>query len=205
MTSIIGDVTFQDRASTPPAEERVTLRARASIPPAEERVTLRARASTPPAEERVTLFFARAKKRVTRKESTSCGAPGGTVRADGKAVQMALTCSSRQYNGFRACIRTVSSVTRRRDYLPATRVPCPGLAEREDARDGRVQDAKPGAHANVLSFLVTSFFARAKKEVTRSSAGGVEAPLYNKKITVDSWCRTDEQTTTKQGRSSCGG
>jgi hypothetical protein len=31
----------------------------------------------------------------------------------------------------------------------------------------------------VLSFLVTFFFARAKKEVTRSSAGGVEALLSN--------------------------
>jgi hypothetical protein len=31
----------------------------------------------------------------------------------------------------------------------------------------------------VLSFLVTSFFARAKKEVTRSSAGGVEALLQD--------------------------
>src|SRR5579864_1936376 len=34
---------------------------------------------------------------------------------------------------------------------------------------------KPRDRRNVLSFLVTSFFARAKKEVTRSSAGGVEA------------------------------
>jgi hypothetical protein len=37
--------------------------------------------------------------------------------------------------------------------------------------------ASPGAPRNVLSFLVTFFFARAKKEVTRSSAGGVEALL----------------------------
>jgi hypothetical protein len=29
-----------------------------------------------------------------------------------------------------------------------------------------------------VSFLVTFFFARAKKEVTRSSAGGVEALLF---------------------------
>ena len=38
--------------------------------------------------------------------------------------------------------------------------------------------APPGAPRNVLSFLVTFFFARAKKEVTRSSAGGVEALDY---------------------------
>jgi hypothetical protein len=36
------------------------------------------RASTPPAEERVTSFFARAKKKVTKKESTLRGAPGFT-------------------------------------------------------------------------------------------------------------------------------
>jgi hypothetical protein len=34
--------------------------------------------STPPAEERVTSFFARAKKKVTKKESTLRGAPGLT-------------------------------------------------------------------------------------------------------------------------------
>jgi hypothetical protein len=37
---------------------------------------LERRASTPPAEERVTSFFARAKKKVTKKESTVRGAPG---------------------------------------------------------------------------------------------------------------------------------
>jgi hypothetical protein len=36
------------------------------------------KASTPPAEERVTSFFARAKKKVTKKESTLHGAPGLT-------------------------------------------------------------------------------------------------------------------------------
>jgi hypothetical protein len=36
------------------------------------------RASTPPAEERVTSFFARAKKKVTKKESTLRDAPGFT-------------------------------------------------------------------------------------------------------------------------------
>jgi hypothetical protein len=36
------------------------------------------KASTPPAEERVTSFFARAKKKVTKKESTLRGAAGFT-------------------------------------------------------------------------------------------------------------------------------
>jgi hypothetical protein len=36
------------------------------------------RASTPPAEERVTSFFTRVKKEVTKKESTLRGAPGLT-------------------------------------------------------------------------------------------------------------------------------
>jgi hypothetical protein len=34
----------------------------------------------------------------------------------------------------------------------------------------------------VLSFLVTSFFTRVKKEVTRSSAGGVEALAQKENI-----------------------
>jgi hypothetical protein len=42
-----------------------------------------------------------------------------------------------------------------------------------------LRGVKPEAPRNVLSFLVTSFFARAKKEVTRSSAGGVEALLQD--------------------------
>jgi hypothetical protein len=47
------------------------------------------KASTPPAEERVTSFFTRVKKEVTKKESTLCGTPGGSApqarkaRADG--------------------------------------------------------------------------------------------------------------------------
>jgi hypothetical protein len=40
---------------------------------------LQSRASTPPAEERVTSFFARAKKKVTKKESTLRRSPGLTV------------------------------------------------------------------------------------------------------------------------------
>jgi hypothetical protein len=45
-----------------------------------------ARASTPPAEERVTSFFARAKKKVTKKESTLRGAPGLT-HADSESLR----------------------------------------------------------------------------------------------------------------------
>jgi hypothetical protein len=44
------------------------------------------RASTPPAEERVTSFFARAKKKVTKKESTLRGAPGGAAHERTKAA-----------------------------------------------------------------------------------------------------------------------
>src|SRR5476649_2157135 len=40
----------------------------------------KSRASTPPAEERVTSFFARVKKEVTKKEGTLRGAPGFTHR-----------------------------------------------------------------------------------------------------------------------------
>src|SRR5471032_444230 len=46
-----------------------TERPEASAPPAEARVTFAPGASTPPAEERVTSFFARAKKKVTKKET----------------------------------------------------------------------------------------------------------------------------------------
>ena len=60
------------------------------------------RASTPPAEERVTSFFARAKKKVTKKESTLRGALGGSAHEVGKDVQMAFTCSSRKRAGL-AC------------------------------------------------------------------------------------------------------
>jgi hypothetical protein len=42
-----------------------------------------------------------------------------------------------------------------------------------------LQSSSSDAQSNVLSFLVTFFFARAKKEVTRSAAGRVEAPLRN--------------------------
>jgi hypothetical protein len=49
-----------------------------------------------------------------------------------------------------------------------------------------LQEANPLATRSVLSFLVTSLFARAKKEVTRSSAGGVEALALNIK-TKKNW------------------
>jgi len=44
-----------------------------------------------------------------------------------------------------------------------------------------LQNVNPGAPHNVVSFLVTSFFARAKKEVTRSAAGRVEALHFKSK------------------------
>jgi hypothetical protein len=43
------------------------------------------------------------------------------------------------------------------------------------------RDVKPGASRSVLSFLVTFFFTRVKKKVTRSSAGGVEALLEDQR------------------------
>jgi hypothetical protein len=44
-----------------------------------------------------------------------------------------------------------------------------------------LQDVKPEGQTHVFSFLVTSFFARAKKEVTRSATGGVEALHFKMK------------------------
>jgi hypothetical protein len=48
---------------------------------------LESRASTPPAEERVTSFFARAKKAVTKKESTLRGSQGGSAHAGSKSLR----------------------------------------------------------------------------------------------------------------------
>jgi hypothetical protein len=44
---------------------------------------IQSKASTPPAEERVTSFFTRVKKEVTKKESTLRGAPGFTLEEPG--------------------------------------------------------------------------------------------------------------------------
>jgi hypothetical protein len=53
----------------------------------------------------------------------------------------------------------------------------------------------------VLSFLVTFFFARVKKKVTRSSAGGVEALASDEsnKIKLDSRLRGNDEQGARAG------
>ena len=178
--------------------------ARASTPPAEERTTFRTRASTPPAEERVTSFFARAKKEVTKKEST-CVAPeeglhgksamSRSARSNRSVAELALSSSNSL--GTQSCHTSI--------FLDEhVRAICAGFP--------RMCADPLKAPRNVLSFLVTSFFARAKKEVTRSSAGGVEAvalrvkALSLKKTKIDSRFRgNDGHAGTKQERSPCVG
>jgi hypothetical protein len=66
------------------------------------------------------------------------------------------------------------------ESLVGTRIRCPSLVDREGARLRRFSRRKTWGVTQRVSFLVTFFFARAKKEVTRSSAGGVEALLVDR-------------------------
>ena len=151
----------------------------------------KARASTPPAEERVTLFFARANKRVTRKESTG-------VRALGFGVLKTRNGTKRPGPPDRGAEQTFSSSNtgdreHTDDEVRGGAVSGPYVASTNtcvaSARPFRiVRCVKPGAPRDVLSFLVTLFFTRVKKRVTRSSAGGVEAlALQNKKQARSRW------------------
>jgi hypothetical protein len=163
---------------------------------------IQSRASTPPAEERVTSFFARAKKKVTKKESTWRDTPGFTLGGAGSLRRWRLRIRRGRptahglsiASGYRRCCLAVSH------FL----APTSWIGNFRDSAGER--GVKPGAQRNVLSFLVTFFFARAKKEVTRSSAGGVEALLY-KTIKMDSRLRGNDEQKQKAKRefSSCVG
>ena len=127
--------------------------------------------STPPAEERVTSFFTRVKKEVTKKESTSRqSAPWEDLHVCAVTLRSApvrLDCGNLQ----RCALRLPSSGANMDSKCEAEVVP-DIFATLSSARGGSSHGA---LCSHVLSFLVTLFFTRVKKRVTRSSVGGVEA------------------------------
>ena len=133
----------------------------------------RAKASTPPTEERVTLFFTRVKKRVTRKESTC------ERSAPWEEPPMHSRTSRRRRvrllpNMLNGCwLRSKRARKRSGQHCRLLRPSLTGELRSVTARTCR--SSHGALCSDVLSFLVTSFFTRVKKEVTRSSAGGVEA------------------------------
>ena len=138
---------------------------------------VQSRASTPPTEEWVTFFLTRVKKKVTKKESTLRGTPGFTHVGSGKPHRSQLRARRGSTKGYQ------SSLCVSKKLLDGSISPCSVLWTGKVRTIADLHRAKPRAQNNVLSFLVTSFFTRVKKEVTRSSGGRVEALLLTQKRT----------------------
>src|SRR5882724_8290738 len=127
-----------------------------------------ARASTPPAEERVTSFFARAKKKVTKKESTLRNTPGFTY---GDSVGLRRS---------QLRVRRVGStawpiaICYRRCCFTAALVMAPIQWAGRFRAHPDVRSSSSEAQNNVLAF--GDFALHGQRKVTRSTEGRVEAP-----------------------------
>jgi hypothetical protein len=134
------------------------------------------KASTPPAEERVTFFFARAKKKVIKKESTLRGAPGLTHAGSERLRRWQLRVRRGGAHGWAAFtdqLPIVRSPLQSKCCLTTARVLAPIKWFGRLRANSPLQNSSSEAQNNVLSF--GDFSLHGQRKVTRSAVGRVEA------------------------------